>query len=200
MARLAQQCHPIFAQSLAATPFADVGWLWLDLITSRLLRQPSRNDGAPPPSRSLSPGANGDPMETADQHVLIVDDEPDVRRLLWRLLEDEGYIVGEAVDGVDGLAQLRASPRRLVVLLDYMMPHMNGAEMLDAILADPQLARRHAIIFITANLLAFSPQLLQVLQANAIPVLQKPFALEVILDEVKRASERLLSSNDTSAS
>jgi two-component system, OmpR family, response regulator len=66
-------------------------------------------------------------MQAADQHILIVDDEPEVRRLLRWLLEDEGYTIAEAVDGVDGLAQLRASPYRLVVLLDYKMPHMNGA-------------------------------------------------------------------------
>lgn len=138
-------------------------------------------------------------MKAADQHILIVDDEPDIRRLLRRLLEDEDYTVAEAVDGVDGLAQLRASQRRLVVLLDYKMPHMNGAEVLDAVLADPQLAGRHAILFVTANLVAFSPQLLELLRANAIPVIQKPFRLEVILDEIERASERLQSSTDTSA-
>jgi FixJ family two-component response regulator len=70
--------------------------------------------------------------------------------------------------------------------------------MLTAILADSQLAGRHAIIFVTANLLAFSPQVLQVLQANAIPVVQKPFQLEVILDAVEHAIVRLQSSTDTS--
>jgi CheY-like chemotaxis protein len=137
-------------------------------------------------------------MQAADQHILIVDDEPDIRRLLQRLLEEEGYSVAEAVDGADGLAQLRASTRRLVVLLDYKMPHMNGAEMLNAVLADPQLAGRHAIIFVTANLLAFSPQLLQLLQAAAIPIVQKPFHLDTILDEIERASVQLQSSVDVS--
>lgn len=199
MTRRAQQCTSIMALSLVAAPFADVGQLRLGLSTRRLLSQPPRNDGAPDPSHSPSPSANSRPMKAADQHILIVDDEPDIRRLLRRLLEDEDYTVAEAVDGVDGLAQLRASQRRLVVLLDYKMPHMNGAEVLDAVLADPQLAGRHAILFVTANLVAFSPQLLELLRANAIPVIQKPFRLEVILDEIERASERLQSSTDTSA-
>ncbi|MGZ3600104.1 MAG: response regulator [Ktedonobacterales bacterium] len=198
MTRLAQQCTPIVALALAAAPFAGLGRLWLDSPIRRPLSQLSRNDGSVDPSPSPFPSLNGGPMQAADQHILIVDDEPDIRRLLRRLLEDEGYTVGEAVDGVDGLAQLRASPRRLVVLLDYKMPHMNGEELLKAVLADPQLASRHAIIFVTANLLAFSPPLLQMLQAAAIPIVQKPFHLDTILDEIERASARLQSSTDTS--
>ncbi|HEX8033176.1 MAG TPA: response regulator [Ktedonobacterales bacterium] len=138
-------------------------------------------------------------MQAAQPHVLVVDDEPDIRRLLRTLLEYEGYAVGEASDGLDGLTQLHVSPYRLVVLLDYKMPHMNGAEMLDAVLADPELASRHAIIFVTANLLAFSPQLLQMLQLAMIPVVQKPFRLEVILGEIEHAIARLQSCTDTSA-
>lgn len=137
-------------------------------------------------------------MQAADRHILVVDDEPDIRRLLRRLLEEEDYIVSEAADGVEGLAQLRASAGRHVVLLDYKMPRMNGAEMLSAILADPQLADRHAVIFITANVLAFSPELLQLLQTAAIPVVQKPFHLETILDEIERATVHLRSSADVS--
>ncbi len=135
-------------------------------------------------------------MKAAERHILIVDDEADIRRLLRFLLEDEGYTVGEAVDGLDALAQLRASQRRLVVLLDYKMPHMNGEELLTAILADPQLANRHAIIFVTANLAAFSPELLQVLQTEGIPVVQKPFHLEAILEVIERVSVLLQSAAD----
>lgn len=197
MARLVQQYTTIKILTLAAAaPFANVRQLWLDVPTKDPLDLPFSNDD---PSRSPSPGADSGLMKAADQYILIVDDEPDVRRMLRRLLEDEGYTVGEAANGVEGLAQLRASPRRLVVLLDYRMPHMNGAEMLNAVLSDSQLARRHAILFVTANLLAFSSELLQLLKTETIPVIQKPFQLDEILDEIERASARLQSSTDTSA-
>jgi len=111
--------------------------------------------------------------------------------MLRALIEEEGYTVSEAVDGADGLAVIRASAHPLIVLLDYKMPRMNGAEMLQAVMADPQLAGRHTFIFITANLLAFSPELLQLLAAAEIPVVEKPFSIAVLLEKIERASDRL---------
>ena len=145
-----------------------------------------------PASRSAPVSGETGPLPAAfDRHILIVEDESDIRRMLRALLEDEGYTVGEAVDGADGLAVIRASAHPLIVLLDYKMPRMNGAEMLQAVMADPQLAGRHTFIFITANLLAFSPELLQLLAAAAIPVVEKPFSIAVLLEKIERASDRL---------
>jgi two-component system chemotaxis response regulator CheY len=136
-------------------------------------------------------GETGPPAAASNRHILVVDDESDIRTMLRALLEDEGYTVGEAVDGADGLAVIRASAHPLIVLLDYKMPRMNGAEMLQAVMADPQLAGHHTFIFITANLLAFSPELLQLLAAAAIPVVEKPFSIAVLLEKIERASDRL---------
>ena len=132
----------------------------------------------------------------SDWHILVVDDEPDIRTMLRALLQYEGYTVSDAVDGVAGLAHLRASARPLIVLLDYKMPHMNGEELLEAVMADPHLASRHAFIFVTANLPAFSPALQQLLTHAAIPVVQKPFRISEILDEIDRAIVRLQTSSD----
>jgi CheY-like chemotaxis protein len=145
-----------------------------------------------PASRSAPVSGETGPLPAAfDRHILIVEDESDIRRMLHALLEDEGYTVGEAVDGADGLAMIRASAHPLIVLLDYKMPRMNGAEMLRAVMADPPLAGRHAFIFVTANLLAFSPDLLKLLAAAAIPVVEKPFSISVLLEKIERASDRL---------
>lgn len=57
--------------------------------------------------------------------LLLVDDEPRIRRVLRLALEDEGYEVAEAANGLDALAALRRQPPD-VVLLDIMLPDRDG--------------------------------------------------------------------------
>ena len=68
-------------------------------------------------------------MEADDRtgRVLIVDDDPEVRRVLARMLQPEGYEVYEAGDGEEGLAQAEVH-RPDVILLDVLMPKLNGFE------------------------------------------------------------------------
>ena len=68
-------------------------------------------------------------MEAHDRtgRVLIVDDDPEVRRVLARMLQPEGYEVYEAGDGEEGLAQAEVH-RPDVILLDVLMPNLNGFE------------------------------------------------------------------------
>lgn len=161
---------------------------------------------APHENRSLANGSDPDPTAaratSADTeseagndptkgYVLVVDDDHDIRVMLRSLLEFEGFTVSEAADGLEGLAQLRASARPLIVLLDYKMPRMNGEELIHAVSADPDLAGRHAFIFVTANLAAFSPALLQVLGVAPIPVIQKPYSFSTVLREIDGARARL---------
>jgi signal transduction histidine kinase len=78
------------------------------------------------------------PAAGAPSHrVLIVDDEPSVRRQLRRLLERRGFAVEEAADGREGLAVIAANPPDLVVL-DLTMPDLDGAEVLRRIRASGQ--------------------------------------------------------------
>ena len=62
---------------------------------------------------------------TIPKRILVVDDEPSVRRLLTDLFDTEGYLVSEAADGMRGLDVLRETCPDLVIL-DLMMPVMNG--------------------------------------------------------------------------
>ena len=68
-------------------------------------------------------------------HVLVVDDDTAIRQMLRLVLEDEGYAVREAMDGIEALAALRVSARPLVVLLDLMMPRLGGDGVLAAVTA-----------------------------------------------------------------
>ncbi|MGH9166036.1 MAG: response regulator transcription factor [Acidimicrobiales bacterium] len=67
--------------------------------------------------------------------VLAVDDEPGIRELLRVTLESDDYRVITASDGVEGLARAR-SERPAVMVLDVMMPRMNGLEVTRALKSD----------------------------------------------------------------
>lgn len=75
--------------------------------------------------------------KTPRQRILIVDDEPHIRRLLATRLDAEGYTVAEAGDGEEGLRMLPDFGPDLVIL-DLMMPGANGLEVLSRIRADSQ--------------------------------------------------------------
>ena len=62
--------------------------------------------------------------------VLLVDDEPLVRKLISRYLVAAGYVVRVAVDGLDAIGKLRAGPLDLIIS-DLKMPRMSGFELLD---------------------------------------------------------------------
>jgi len=60
--------------------------------------------------------------------ILVVDDEPSIRSLLRQQLEDQGYIVKEAADGMEAISQVKQVPPDLIIL-DVMMPAINGFDV-----------------------------------------------------------------------
>ncbi len=81
--------------------------------------------------------------------VLIVEDEPDIRGLLAFHLEREGYQVVKSSTGADALRQVRARPPDLV-LLDLMLPEMDGLEVCRRLRQDPATAPL-PIVMLTAK-------------------------------------------------
>jgi len=76
------------------------------------------------------------PVAASGGTVLVVDDEPLVRRVARRILETGGFQVLEASDGAEATERFRADPASIdLVLLDYDMPRMNGSEALEALQA-----------------------------------------------------------------
>jgi threonine synthase len=93
-----------------------------------------------------------DRLDNRVQRVAIVEDDPDARRLLRRVLQARGeYQIFEAEGGCQGIEMVRQH-RPDLVLLDLMMPEVDGFEVLDAIRADPDLEDTR-IIVITAKTL-----------------------------------------------
>lgn len=83
------------------------------------------------------------------QKVLVVDDNPDLRVIIRRLLEKQGFVVREAGSGRRALEQLKSEIPD-VVLLDVMMPEMSGFEVLELIRNDPATSRL-PVIMVTAK-------------------------------------------------
>ena len=81
--------------------------------------------------------------------VLIVEDERHIIESLSFVLESEGFEVASELDGEAGLRRLRAD-RPDVLVLDLMMPKMNGLEVLKAVKADAEL-RTLPVVVLTAK-------------------------------------------------
>ncbi len=75
------------------------------------------------------------------QSILVVEDDDDIRNAIVDLLENEGYYAESAINGKDALEKLRSIKEKpCLVLLDMMMPIMNGREFLDEVMKDSHLA------------------------------------------------------------
>ena len=115
--------------------------------------------------------------------VLVVEDEPDVRELLEVMLQAEGY---DTLAAPNGAAALDAMQRRkpCVVLLDMMMPVMDGWTFRERQLANPPLADV-PVICVTAM---YDPA--RVSETLHVPCLEKPVDMDALLDRVRRACSR----------
>jgi CheY-like chemotaxis protein len=129
---------------------------------------------------------------TSSSHVLVVDDDPDIRWVLRTLLTEAGYTVAEAPDGAAALDRLRTCQHALVVLLDLQMPGVSGAHVIEAVAMDADLATRHAYLLLTANARTLPLAFVNLLTKLAVPVLAKPFEPAELLARVAEAAARLL--------
>src|SRR5262249_58359176 len=103
-------------------------------------------------------------------------EEEDRPGAVWRLmLEEEGYAMAEAADGIGALNELRASTTPLVILLDLDLPRADGLAVLTAVADDPTLAARHRFILLTAVAPKRVEQTDEICARLAAPVVIKPF-------------------------
>ena len=114
----------------------------------------------------------------SSRNILLIEDETDIRTILKEALEWEGYRVYTASNGKEGMEILPEMPAPGLILLDLMMPVMNGWEFAEALETD----RAHADIPIV-TLSAFSDPKKHI-RAN--DVIKKPVDLDVLLDLVRK--------------
>ncbi len=166
-----------------------------DLITREI--QPDRLVFLAQPARSArvdvsesteqpmpDPVEAGPPALTA--RLLIVDDNPENCTVLRRRLEREGHSCGEVHDGASALALLASEPFDLV-LLDIMMPGMDGREVLRRIKADPTL-RHLPVIMISA--LDQLESVVECIELGAEDYLPKPFNPVLLRARIGSSLER----------
>lgn len=118
-------------------------------------------------------------------HVLLIEDDPDIRSIVELSLVQVGGMTVTAVgDGLSGLEVLSdADPMPDVVLLDVMMPGMDGPQVLEMMRATPEGARL-PVIFMTARV---RPQELEEYRAlGAAGLIAKPFDPMTLADEVRQ--------------
>jgi len=142
-----------------------------------------------PPSPTGLLGAL-DQLDKRVQQIMIVEDNPEAARLLRRILQTHGeFQIGEAHTGKEGLDMIRTTHPDLI-LLDLMMPDMDGFAVIDDLKADPKL-KDIPVIVITAKELNLKDR--ERLQGQIQMLLQKgSFMDEDLLQEISA----LLGKND----
>jgi CheY-like chemotaxis protein len=118
--------------------------------------------------------------------ILVVDDVEANRDVLGRRLEREGYAVGFADSGAAGLEQVRAASFDLV-LLDMLMPDMDGYQVLEALKADPA-TRDLPVIMISA--LDEMPSIARCIERGAEDYLAKPFDPVLLRARIRASLEK----------
>jgi len=111
--------------------------------------------------------------------IFVVDDDADLREVLGDLLRDEGYEAHLFANGESALAILRGGARPHLILLDLMMPGMNGWQFREEQLRDSALRDIPVVVMTASTMFDASP-------LGAAEVLKKPVGIEQILDAVER--------------
>lgn len=124
------------------------------------------------------------PPNTREGRVLVVDDEPMVRETLGHFLSEEGYVVDLAIDGESALERVNAA-RPDAILLDLMMPGMNGRQFLQELRDNPAYASVPVLIMTAVHGLNVNLTTL-----GASDLVEKPFQLDELLNKVALAVYR----------
>lgn len=105
--------------------------------------------------------------------ILIVEDDHSIRETLKDLLESEGFSVVTAENGLEGVERIKQYPHTCLVLLDMMMPIMDGREFLDVIQADPEVSHIPVLV-VSATVTSETSR-------GAQGVIKKPIELDFLL-------------------
>lgn len=129
--------------------------------------------------------------------ILVVDDSPTIRRVVSAILERHGYDPALASDGEDAMDALSSGEVKAdLVLLDFVMPRMNGYQFCRALRSHPELAMT-PVVLMSAKSDRIRDQFVQ--QTGALDAITKPFDAQALVAVVENALHRVNSGRASSA-
>jgi CheY-like chemotaxis protein len=137
---------------------------------------------APAPMPAAAPPAPAAPLAGGHESILLAEDDPALRRVLHRLLERVGYTVLEASDGHEAVTRFEAHRSQVaLVLLDVIMPGLNGRQALDRI---RRLEPGVPALFLSGHTAELAGQ--KEIPLGPEPLLRKPVEPELLLTTLRR--------------
>jgi two-component system phosphate regulon response regulator PhoB len=122
-----------------------------------------------------------DKIEFKKKHLLLVDDETDILELLRYHFSQEGYIISCAVSGEEALKRVE-SDRPDLIILDILLPGMNGLEVLNALTRNPK-TKHIPVLILSAK--SDETDIITGLELGASDYITKPFSSKVLLARVR---------------
>lgn len=134
-------------------------------------------------------------MKKTSTKILIVDDDPDIIEILTYNLSNEGYNVKSAVNGIEAIKKAKKFIPD-IILLDVMMPEMDGIEACSS-LREIESLSKSMIIFLSARGEDFTQ--IAAFDAGADDYINKPVKPKILLKKISSISRRILSENNNTS-
>jgi two-component system, cell cycle sensor histidine kinase and response regulator CckA len=136
------------------------------------------------PSRIKAPAR--EEAKGGTETILIVEDDRDVRNMLTKILESQGYTTIEAIDGDDAIGVFTTHREEIdLIILDVVMPGRNGKETLDEITRVDPLAKAIFVSGYTGDVVIGKG-----IQSDNVDFLQKPLSISALLAKVREVLDR----------
>ena len=124
--------------------------------------------------------------QTPLRDILYVDDDPQMQMLVKNVLEGSGGLRVTLCQSAMEILEKAIETQPQLIMLDYMMPIMNGADILEEIMNDPRI-NKTPVIFLTSK--ASDRDRAKLMSAGAKGVIAKPFDLVTLPDQVRKIWE-----------
>jgi CheY-like chemotaxis protein len=119
-------------------------------------------------------------VASAARSILVVEDDPAIRRLVKMVLQREGYEIDAAADGVEAVLKLGVRPYD-VIILDLMMPNLDGFTFINTLAENEPSRLRHIIVTSAASPTVIKDRM----RGQPFDVLPKPFDIQQLVDRVQ---------------